>query len=304
MQNRNSKNAQGIDVSRYQGDINWSKVKEAGKVFAIIKASQGKSYRDPKFLANVRGARAAGVLIGAYHFLDATNEADAREEAQNLYNAMKEAGGIGLFDLPPVLDYETNPGKLSKAQISAVTKAFLVEIERLTGRKPMIYSGNSFAANFDASMACYPLWVARYSSKVPWNVPTWSEWTIWQYSSAGAVPGVNGNVDLNEYNGTLADLKFWLAGGKEEEGKTVAERDVNKVSDWAAAAWEEMKANGYFDGSRPGAAITREETAVVLNRFRSNFLELFAGNTDRITELEGHLKEIEAAAAEGGSVNN
>lgn len=76
--------------------------------------------------------------------------------------------------------------------------------------------------------------------------------------------------------------------------------DVNKVSSWAAPAWADMKANGYFDGTRPGAAMTREEVAVVMNRLRSNFLKLVAGNSDRIEAMEERLKEIETSAAEQG----
>ncbi|WP_060628948.1 glycoside hydrolase family 25 protein [Paenibacillus peoriae] len=224
MQNRNYWNVQGIDVSRHQGRINWSEVKTAGKEFALIKATQGKTYRDPKFLMNVRGARAVGVLIGAYHYFDATTENDARTEAQNLYIAIKDAGGVGFFDLPLVLDYETNPGSLSKTQISSIAKSFLIEIERLTGRQAMLYSGNLFAENFDASLGTYPLWIARYSSTPPWNVPAWSEWTIWQFSDSGTVPGINGNVDLNEYNGTLADLKAWWT-----KGKRCAEKDMAAI---------------------------------------------------------------------------
>ncbi|AWB45310.1 hypothetical protein DCC85_14470 [Paenibacillus sp. CAA11] len=206
MQKSNANNAQGIDVSHHNGSISWDQVRAAGKSFVFIKASQGISYRDPKFLTNVKEARRAGLLVGAYHFLDATSAATAKAEASNFHSAMQAAGGPAVFELPPVLDYEDNPGKLSKVQITAVAEAFLTEIERLTGRKPLLYSGNSFAGNFEAKLSKYKLWVARYSTEVPYTVPAWSAWSFWQYSSKGKVAGIQGNVDLNEYAGTVEEL--------------------------------------------------------------------------------------------------
>jgi lysozyme len=105
------------------------------------------------------------------------------------------------------------------------------------------------------------------------------------------VGGINGSVDLNEFDGTEVDLRNKY-GPKKEEPK-VSERDVNQVSDWAAKDWAEAKANGYFDGTRPGAAITREETAIVINRLRSNFLKLISTNVARISDLEDRMKRIE-----------
>ncbi len=216
MQTRNSKNAQGIDVSRYQGKIDWNKVASDGISFAFLKASQGVSYRDPQFLSNVQGARAAGLAIGAYHFLDAESPAEAIKEAQNLYGAITAAGGPDKFLLSPVLDHESNPGKLGKTELTAIAKAFLLEIERLTGRKPILYTSNSFAGNFGAELAAYRLWVARYSTAAPTDVSGWSRWTFWQYSDGSAggtrpsgsrkVAGIAGAVDLNEYAGTTAEL--------------------------------------------------------------------------------------------------
>ncbi|WP_433946220.1 glycoside hydrolase family 25 protein [Paenibacillus sp. SN-8-1] len=178
MQSRNSRNTQGIDVSHHNGKIDWLKVKADGRVFAFIKASQGKSFRDDQFVTNVRGARAAGLLVGAYHFLNATTLDDARAEASNFAAAIQVAGGADSFELPPVLDYENNPGGLSAAQITAVAIAFLVEIERLTDRRPIIYTGNSFAGFFDVFLGSYKLWIARYSDKVPTDTKAWSKWDI------------------------------------------------------------------------------------------------------------------------------
>ncbi|MNW48551.1 Lysozyme M1 precursor [compost metagenome] len=273
MQSRKKGNARGIDVSRYQGKIDWKAVKADGISFAFIKASQGQRYVDPTFTTNAKGARAAGVLLGAYHFLDATSVEAAKAEARHFADVLDQVGGAKALDLPAVMDYENNPGNLSKTLISAVALAFLLELERLTGRKPIIYTGNAFAANFNASLGGYALWIARYSeTRVPSDTVTWKRWDIWQYSDSGKVTGINGNVDLNEFDGTVEEIR---ARFKKKGEHKVAEqqRDINKVSPWAVDVWEEMTKNGYFDGTRPGAPITREEVAAALSRLRKNILD-------------------------------
>ncbi|AZS14250.1 glycoside hydrolase family 25 protein [Paenibacillus lutimineralis] len=298
MQARKQGNAQGIDVSHWQGKIDWTKVAASGISFAFIKATQNSV--DAKFIENARGAKAAGLMIGAYHYLDNSvmTEAAAKSAAQVFYNAIQSAGV--KFDLPPILDYESKSGSLSTAGTTVVAKAFLNEIGRLTGVTPMLYTYPAFIGNF-SGLSQYPLWIARYSTQTPVDASGWTRWTFWQYSdgqSGGTLPngsrivgGINGQVDLNEFDGTEAKLRNKY-GSKKEEPK-VSERDVKQVSDWAAKDWAEAKANGYFDGTRPGAAITREETAIVINRLRANFLKLIAGSSARISDLEERLKRIE-----------
>lgn len=176
-------------------------------------------------------------------------------EAANFYAAIQSAGGMAAMDLPPVMDYEDNKSGLSKAQISAVAAAFLAEIERLTGIRPIVYTGNSFAANFTETIGKYPLWVARYSTQPPTDVAAWSRWDFWQYSDgqaggyrpAGgrAVAGVSGLPDLNEYAGTAEELKVKFSKSEGDVGN-VAERDIEQVSKWAETAWKEMQDNGYL----------------------------------------------------------
>jgi lysozyme len=298
MQPRKQGNAQGIDVSHWNNKIDWPKVAASGISFVFIKATQNKI--DERFLENVKGAKAAGILISAYHYLDNSvmTEAAAKSAAQMFYNAIQSAGV--KFDLPPVLDYESKSGSLSAAGATAVAKAFLREIERLTGITPILYTYPAFIGNFNG-LSQYPLWIARYSTQTPVDASGWSHWEFWQYSDGQAggylpngsrkVNGINGQVDLNEFDGTEAELRNKY-GPKKEEPK-VTERDINQVSEWAADDWAEAKANGYFDGKRPGAAITREETSIVINRLRSNFLKLIAGNTARISGLERQLEVIE-----------
>lgn len=90
MQSRSVSHARGIDVSRWQGSIDWKQVREAGISFVFIKASQGSSLEDPKFAENVQGAKAAGLLVGAYHFLGAASAAAARQEAKHFVETMKK----------------------------------------------------------------------------------------------------------------------------------------------------------------------------------------------------------------------
>lgn len=263
------------------------------------------------FLENVKGAKTAGLLIGAYHYLDnsVTTAEAAKAAAKMFHNAIQSAGV--KFDLPPVLDYESKSSGLSVSGATVVAKAFLEEIKRLTGVTPILYTYPAFIGNF-SGLSQYPLWIARYSTQTPVDASGWKRWEFWQYSDGHAggylpsgsrkVNGINGQVDLNEFDGTEADLRHKY-GPKKEEPK-VTERDVNQVSPWAAKDWEEAKANGYFDGSRPGAPITREQTAIVINRLRNNFLKLIAGNTTRITELERQLEVIEIADRRGYAMMN
>ncbi|MGW9531123.1 glycoside hydrolase family 25 protein [Paenibacillus terrae] len=178
MQARKKGNAQGIDVSHHQGTIDFKKVAGDGISFVFIKATQGKSFRSKTFLKFVKDAKAAGLLIGVYHYVDdsATTPETARQEAANFVSAIKDAGGIAAFDLPPAMDYESNKSGLSKAALTSVAKAFLQEVERLTGVRPIVYTYPSFIGNF-SGLSDYPLWIARYSStQVPPGASGWSRW--------------------------------------------------------------------------------------------------------------------------------
>lgn len=148
------------------------------------------------------------MLVGTYHFFRATSTDGAKAEAAHYANTLNKVVGAKALQLPPVMDYENNPGNLSKAQINTVAKAFLTELQRLTGVKPIIYTGNSFAGNFDTSLSSYDLWIARYSNtRVPDDQPAWKRWTFWQYTDSGKVNGISGNVDMNEFQGSAAELK-------------------------------------------------------------------------------------------------
>lgn len=279
MQARNPNNAQGIDVSHWQGAIDWRKVRASGKVFAFMKASQGTSGIDSRFIQNAKDAKSAGMFIGAYHFFTATSQDEAIAEARFFVNTIQKAGGPALFDLPPVLDYENNPKGISTTQMNVVAKAFMQEVFRLTNRKPIFYTGNAFASHFNASFAEYDLWIARYSeTRVPDNRPAWSKWTFWQYTDSGRVSGITGNVDLNEFAGTVSQLKEYLSGKGDGVVVSPGESNANQPSPWAAQAWKEAKENGYFDGTRPKDSLTREEAAILISRLKADLLKTITDN--------------------------
>ncbi|WP_334077359.1 glycoside hydrolase family 25 protein [Paenibacillus sanfengchensis] len=275
MQVKSNRNARGVDVSHWQGEVDWPQVKAAGISFAFIKATQGTAWVDPKFRGNAAGAHKAGLLTGPYHFVDAVSPEAARKQAQHFVRTLQ---GVGTpFTLPPVMDYENNPAGLSRPQINQIARAFLSEVERLIGIRPIIYTGNAFAQQFDETLQSYPLWIARYSSAAPYDVPAWKKWDFWQYSDSGRIAGIGGHVDLNVYRGSVEELKGAYAAlnnprQEEENDISKQERNIEQVSDWAAKDWAEAKACGIFDGERPGAPLTREEAAVAVNRLRQQIL--------------------------------
>ncbi len=192
----------GMDVSKWQGTVDWAKVARAGVKFAFIRVSDGLSYPDGQYLANWAGAKANGILRGTYQFFRANEDPIA--QADYLLDNM---GPLEQFDLPPVIDVESTDGQTSETLASNVG-AWIDRVETALGVAPVIYSGKYFWQENVGSdaFANYPLWVAQWGTSCP-NLPDqWGAWRYWQYSAQGAVDGVVGNVDLNEFNGPYAGL--------------------------------------------------------------------------------------------------
>jgi GH25 family lysozyme M1 (1,4-beta-N-acetylmuramidase) len=207
--------SEGIDASHWQGTISWSRVATAGKKFVFLKASEGRTYVDPTFSSNRTGARAAGIVTGAYHFARPDSTAgDALAEA----HAFLAAATFVSNDLRPVLDIEVNGG-LGVSALTSWVRTWLDEVYRLTGRRAIIYTGPSFWRNSlgdtqSIAQAGYTtLWIAHWNVTTP-TVPAgnWAGygWSFWQYSSCGSVSGISGCVDLDRANGT--DLTPYLFG--------------------------------------------------------------------------------------------
>ncbi len=198
----------GIDVSEFQGNINWNSVKAAGKSFAIIRVSDGTGHLDPFFAQNWQGAKAAGLIRGVYQFFEPGEDPVAQA---NLL--LQHMGQIGEGDLPPMIDVEVTGGQ-SPATINSHIHKWIDTIQAATGRKPLIYTGAWFW-NPDVQsgdFVSYPLVDSYYCNNCcPDIAAPWKTWTMWQYSSTGAVGGIGGHVDLDRFDGTLADLQD-LAG--------------------------------------------------------------------------------------------
>ena len=198
---------EGIDVSHWQGTIDWVKVAGAGKRFAIIKATDSTDFVDDRYVFNHTNAKANGLWTGAYHFARPDASAgDAVAEADWFASHI----GLSAGDLIPALDLEQNGG-LGVTALQTWVKAFLDRVTSVTGVKPMIYTSPNFWKNSMgdsralADAGYKTLWVAHWGVSAP-TVPAqnWggNGWTFWQYTSDGSVPGISGRVDLDRYNGT------------------------------------------------------------------------------------------------------
>lgn len=192
----------GIDVSQWNGNINWTQVKNAGYSFVFIRvsgrgASAGSLYTDDRYKANLEGAIAAGLDVGVYTYTQSITVAEAQQEARFVIDLIK---GYNI-NLPVIFDYEFYSGgrlqnaKLSKAAATAICNAFCATIEN-SGYTAMMYSYKSLLNNNlnpDDITKYYPLWLAIYNNTANYS----GDYNYWQYSDAGQVPGINHATDLN-----------------------------------------------------------------------------------------------------------
>ncbi|NCC86562.1 MAG: LysM peptidoglycan-binding domain-containing protein [Clostridia bacterium] len=189
----------GIDVSRYQGTIDFEQVKESGTDIVYIRSSLGGSYVDPYFNENYNNAKEAGLKVGFYHFVTAINATQANQQAAFFVSTIQGK----TPDCRLAVDFE-DFGNLTKSQINEITLAFAQKVEELSGKEVVIYA-NSYAASYTLSKAVtkYPLWVAHWGVSAPSNAVLWDEWVGWQYTSSGKVIGVNTLVDKNYFTSDI-----------------------------------------------------------------------------------------------------
>ncbi len=198
----------GIDISHHQGAINWQQVRSSGRVFAFVKATEGFTFDDPLFAQNMTAGQAAGVLMGAYHFARPDNNA-AIDEADHFVAVAGPWLRNGF--LRPALDLERLPDEGPGALTQWVNE-WMDRVEARTGVAPVIYASATYANwCLDASLTPHPLWIPYWTggdvqSGDPPTTGVWQGWTFWQYSSTGTVPGINGAVDVDIFNGSYTNL--------------------------------------------------------------------------------------------------
>ena len=199
----------GIDISRWQGSIDWNKARDAGVSFAFIKATEGGDALDPKFRDYWQGARAAGVRRGAYHYFYFCRPA-AEQARWFIKNVPRDASA-----LPHVLDMEWNPHsptcrlRPDGAEVRAEAKRFVRLIEAHYGRRPIIYTTVDFYRDTGiGKLKGVEFWLRSVADHPRETYPR-AVWTFWQYTGTGLVPGIEGKVDINVFRSTPEAWLRW-----------------------------------------------------------------------------------------------
>lgn len=196
---------EGVDVSYWQGAIDFGAVAQSGRKFAIIRVADGY-FVDPRFGEYWQNAKAAGLLTGAYHFFRPTKDAGAQADL-----FLQHLPKLGQGDLPAVLDVEVTDGA-SAWTIANGIDTWVTKVSNATGKKPLVYTSPGFwssAYNQAGASQKADLWTAHWFVNCPSVASSWGDFRFWQYSDNGSVPGISGGVDLDRFNGTLAQLEAY-----------------------------------------------------------------------------------------------
>lgn len=195
-----------VDLSHWQtgpngGPIDFAAMKTSGILAVMLKASQGSSWVDSTFVGRVAAAQAAGLLVGAYHFMDATAPVAQATHFLSLARAL------------PRLAIDIEPNGMGTTGSIAQAAEIVACIHSAIGRLPTVYMGRwgptgDGAGLPNAILSRCPLWLASYTTN-PIPPPGWDSWQIWQYTDAGTVPGVASTCDRNRFNGSADDLTAW-----------------------------------------------------------------------------------------------
>ncbi len=209
LNHKNDASILGIDVSVYQGLIDWKRVRAAEVDFVFVKASEGDKYADRCFNYNWQQARQQEIPRGAYHVLHPSQDAVAQAA-----HFMKVVGA-NIGELPPVLDLES--AILETTNINEVIKrvsTWLTYVKEKAGIQPMIYAGHATTKGYFGSEDPFgniELWFAEYKHGKPTIPKEWGRWTFWQFSPKGSVNGINQLVDMNRFNGDTSTFGTFLA---------------------------------------------------------------------------------------------
>ena len=209
----------GIDVSSYQKDIDWSATaKDKNIKFVYVKATEGATYRSRHYEGNIANARQHGIRVGSYHFFRTTVSVES--QFRNFTSTVKKEDQ----DLIPLIDVETKRG-VTAAQLADSVLAFANMIEDYYGCRPMIYTGSSFYNSYlHGRISGYPLFIARYSKVQP-RLAGGQKWILWQFSERGRIDGIDHYVDLCRFNKGcgLNDILIKGRGTKRMKGKVTKE---------------------------------------------------------------------------------
>ena len=194
----------GIDVSHHQGDIEWKKVKESGVDFCFIKATEGSTFLDKKFKKNVVECKKNGILIGSYHFYKA--KSNPNKQFENFSKNVK----ITDLNFPPVIDleYHTNEclkNPKNKNEFIKDLKIFEKLVRDYYGVSPIFYTNPKFYDNLLKDDFNNELWICDLKGNSDLITDT-TKWLFWQHNFNGKINGINGDVDMNMFNGSLDSL--------------------------------------------------------------------------------------------------
>ena len=274
----------GIDVSTYQGDINWAQVKADGIDFAFIKASQGRSvsnaslrnFEDSKFAQNIVNANRWGIRVGVYHYLTAWNVREAMQEAEYFLSVI--APYRSFIDLWAAVDVEDSRSPKDKTLMAQIVNTFCSRVEA-DGYRPMVYTNPDWLTNKLGSVSHWDLWLALWHNKA--NVPNAEKYPnlrVWQWGTE-AVDGIAGKPDANYM---ISDIEVEEPPKTETVAKQNQIVDANK-KDNTASAWAEEAVKWCVDnkillGDDKGdlmlhQPLTREQACLVAQRLYSLILE-------------------------------
>jgi lysozyme len=199
----------GIDVSKYQGDIDWHRVRASGIDFAFIKATEGGDHADDRFRDNWEGARRAGLPRGAYHYYYFCRPA-TEQAAWFMTHVPRDPSA-----LPPVLDLEWNhlsrtcPYRPDAAKVRSEARIFLQALTVHYGKRPVIYTTVDFYRDNElARLEGFHFWLRSVAGH-PSDIYPDQRWAFWQYTGTGLVEGVNGPTDINVFGGTRSQWASW-----------------------------------------------------------------------------------------------
>lgn len=257
----------GIDISEFQGEIDFEEVRRSGIEAVYIRVGAGE-YTDEYFAENYERAKAAGLKIGFYHYVTARSVDEGRRQAR--FFASLAAGREP--DMRLAMDFEYF-GSLSVSQINAISEAYLDELTALTKREAVIYSDLSNARNiFSRALAeKYPLWAAQYGADEPSANGKWREWVGFQYTDEGRVGGIYGNVDRNIFTEGIFLSDSWRIDGEKRTTVRARTRTLTVYVRAGDTLWAIAREYG-----TTVEAIARENRIVDPNR-------IFAGERLRIT---------------------